>query len=433
MIAATPISSAPISAAPSASATPADPDALSDSVLVGEYGTDGALRNVLASVMLAITPPNDAIIANALDDGVVWATDSGSVLRAIGLISDAALLAGAVDGKILHVLKERVLCQANAEAQARLAVTLPDGAAFQDAVGAAWALIAESGGIVGDVSGATVRRLAQLADVLMAMGGINGKLTAVAAVAVAATLIPRFSAGWSASAFDQAAIMADAETTIRAVLALSDAAIAGDDAAGNLRFLVIASDAAGVIDSPASALSAVVDMEDGAAVYVTLRTGNLDFSGWVLNCDLQAITEYRNAQFESIAMFKGRTYAAGEGGIFLLEGDDDAGENIDAWFTPFLTDFGTHRFKRMPDAWIGADNAGNLYVKVLTRDPATGAPLEDWYRVEDKQGAGVEPGRVQVGRGLKSTFWGLTVANVSGGDFRVEDIVLRPVILDRRQ
>ena len=434
MIAAGSISSSPISSAPSAAGTPpADADVLSDTVVVGEYGTEAVLRNVLEATLIGITPPGDAIVVNALGAGLRGADAPAGALRANAVLSDSALLSIEVAAQILSVLKERVLCRASAGAQAKLIGNLPDGAAFQDAVGAAWALLAASSGTAADVSEATVRRLAHLADVLHALGGVNGRMTAVSAVAVAATLIPRFSAGWNASAFDQAQIMSEAESKIRAVLALADSVQADDAAAGNLRFLAIASDSAVVADDPAAALRAVADLEDGAAVYVTLRTGDLDFSGWVLNCDLQAITEYRNAQFESFAQFKGKSYAAGDGGIFLLEGDTDDGAPIDAWFTTFLTDFGTYRFKRMPDAWIGADGAGNLFVKVLTRDPATGAPLEDWYKVVAKQGAGVEPGRVEIGRGLKSTFWGLTVANVNGGDFKVDEIALRPLILDRRQ
>lgn len=434
MISTAPISTSPISAAPSASAPPAaDPDVLTDSIMVDEYGTDGVLRNVLGDAFVAAMPNGDALVVNVLDAGFGGQAAASGGLRAKALASDSALLSPEFDGQILSLLKERVLCRTDANAQAKLIGNLPDGAAFQDAVGAAWSLLAASAGSSEDSSEATVRRMAQLADVLNALGGVNGKLTALAAVAVAATLIPRFSSGWNASAFDQAEVMAEAESKIRAVLALADAAQADDDAAGNLQFLAIASDSAGVVADPAAALSAVADLEDGAAVYVTLRTGNLDFSGWVLNCDLQAITEYRNAQFESIVMFKGKTYAAGDGGIFLLEGDTDDGAKIDAWFTPFLTDFGSSRFKKMPDAWIGADGAGNLFVKVLTRDPATGLPLEDWYKVLAKQGAGVEPGRVEIGRGLKSTFWGLTVANVNGADFKVDEIELRPLILDRRQ
>jgi hypothetical protein len=153
----------------------------------------------------------------------------------------------------------------------------------------------------------------------------------------------------------------------------------------------------------------------------------------VFNTDLKAVTEYRNVQFDSFATFQGVTYGAGQGGIVALLGDTDDGAAIDAWFTPFLTDFGTQKFKRASDIWIGASTDGALFAKVLTRDPATGAKLEDHYAVVMKQGDGVQPGRVEVGRGLKSTFWGLTVHNVDGADFALDSIQWRPLLLDRRQ
>ena len=167
-------------------------------------------------------------------------------------------------------------------------------------------------------------------------------------------------------------------------------------------------------------------------LYCTIRLGGVDYQGWVLNTELRAVTEYHNVPFDSFAILNGRTYGAGDGGIFELAGNTDNGSPINAWFRPFLTDFGAAKMKRVSDIWIGTSAKG-LLVKVHTKDPATGNVTEDIYPVEYSHGTGNEKCRVKVGRGLTSHWWTLTVANVAGADFAIDGIDWKPLILDRRQ
>lgn len=153
-----------------------------------------------------------------------------------------------------------------------------------------------------------------------------------------------------------------------------------------------------------------------------------------MNTDLKAVSEYRGLQFDSIVAHpKGFHYAAGPGGIYQITGSDDDGEPIDAWIKTFLTDFGTHKFKRAPDMWLGLTTDGRMLVKTLTRDPRTGVQNEDWWEAVTKQDTGEASGRAKIGRGLKSTWWGMELRNIAGSDFQLDEIAWRPIVLDRRQ
>lgn len=403
---------------------------LSDTVTVIDE-REAVLLNVLSESMHGMLA-DDTFIANLLETHALGNDAAAASARMRALATDAVGLADSTASQYLASVSGHILAIASSSSAGRFAVNAASGVSFQDSIAAAWAMLLADEGSVQDDAAAVVRKLAALAETLRALGNVQGKLTAQAAVAVAAALEARVSAGWSAAAVDQAALGDEARNTLAAILTASDGALATDAAAPGLRMLLLAGDGATVADDPAAALRALEDLADGAVLYCTLRLGGMDYQGWVLNTQLRAVTEYRNVPFDSFAVLGGRTYAAGDGGIFELAGDTDDGQPIEAWFRPFLTNFGTQKMKRVTDIWLGTSATG-LFVKVHTRDPATGKMTEDVYPVQHAHGDGTDKGRVKVGRGLTSNWWTLTVGNVAGAPFEIESIEWKPLVLDRRQ
>lgn len=346
-------------------------------------------------------------------------------------LGDAAMIADATVGVALDNLKDKLVARETLQTGALFRAGLDGKAAFTDIVGAAWQLLLAGDAETTATVDGTLTKLVAIADTMTALGIVDGKLTARVAVAVAAALEARVAAGWAAEVVDQATLAAEARGILSAMVNIADGGTIAAGAVGNLSLVLLAQDGATAADSPAAALSALADLADGAVLYCTIRLGGTDYQGWVLNTELRAVTEYRNVPFDSFAMFNGRTYAAGEGGIFELGGDTDAGEPIDAWFRPFLTDFGSQKMKRVTDLWLGTSATG-LYVKVRSRDPATGAWCDDIYPAAQFHGQ-TDKLSVAVGRGLKSTYWTATVCNTNGEDFEVSGIAWKHLILDRFQ
>lgn len=379
---------------------------------------------IAADAGVAGPPPADLLAgASATDATIDYILPA---LRAGLTASDSTV------ADVLAALRERVTVAATAACRVRFAPNVADGGTFSDAVAAAWGMLLADTGTAQDDQAAVVRRLTELADAVQAMGYVHGRLSALAAVAVAAVLEGKASAGWSAEAADQATLVDEARATLGAMLELSDGAAGTASVEGALRLVLLASDTATVADDPAAMLRAFSELGDGAAVFCTMRLGGMDYQGWALNTELRAVTEYRNVPFDSFVILNGRTYAASEDGIFELAGDTDNGKPIDAWFRPFLTNFGAAKMKRVSDIWIGTSAKG-LLVKVHTKDPATGNVTEDIYPVEYSHGTGNDKCRVKVGRGLSSHWWTLTVQNVAGADFAIDGIEWKPLLLDRRQ
>jgi hypothetical protein len=200
-----------------------------------------------------------------------------------------------------------------------------------------------------------------------------------------------------------------------------------------VRISAVAADSVEIASPAEALLRANADLADGVMLYVTLRLGDTDYVGWVLNTDALAASSYRTAPYDSYASFKGKDYGAGPNGIDEFGGTTDDGEPIDWSLRTFLTDFGTGKFKRVPDVYIGAQSSCALVVKVITIDPGTGVKTEDWYRVDRAPADAPGTGRAKVGRGLKSTWWAVELVPLDGAELAgLDSISMRPLILDRR-
>lgn len=374
---------------------------------------------------------------DAASSAAAAATDAANHLRAgqmLEELSAAALFSSDVAvAELLANLSDRLSAVDAVNMSSILVGDATSSVSFVDAVAASWYVLLESTAEIADEPVGVARKMAAAADALAALGLADSRLSALGACAVAMVLEDASIAGWSVEAMSAADITDAALAKLRMLSALDDSAEIADDAAGVVRMSVVSASSAEVGATAASTLSMLADASSAAIIYCTIRIGQTDYSGWVVNTDLRAVTEYRNVPFDSIATLGSHVYAAGPDGIVQLIGDTDRGDPIDAWVRTFLTDFGSQVFKRAPDLFVGVTSTGNMVLKVLTRDPATGAKTEDWYSVVQKQELGPAVGRAKVGRGLKSTWWGLELRNADGADFALHAIEWKPLVLDRRQ
>lgn len=347
----------------------------------------------------------------------------------------AAALSGATtDGVTLDNLVARLSARASLEASFHLAAEANVGASIMDRVLVAWQLLLEDGVAgIGEALG-TVTKIAALADALAATGQAVNNVTAFANLVQAITLEGLIRQGFTPDLTDEATLASATAANARLLAAAADALLAADAGVPMVRISAIAADAVEIASPAEALLRANADLADSVIVYVTLRLGDTDYVGWVLNTDALAASQYRTAPYDSYASFKGKDYGAGPNGIDEFGGTTDDGEPI-AWsLRTFLTELSTEKFKRVPDVYIGAKASGQLVVKVITIDPGTGVQTEDWYEVQRAPRSAPGTGRAKVGRGLKSSWWAIELVPVKTGAALdgLNSISLRPVILDRR-
>ena len=147
---------------------------------------------------------------------------------------------------------------------------------------------------------------------------------------------------------------------------------------------------------------------------------------FVLNTETGALSKYTNFEFNSFCEFKGHNLAASPTGIYLLEGSDDDGTDIEASFSPGINDFESAQKKRMLNAYVMFKGDGQCYLKVTGDD---GIQYE--YLLESI-GERTRTVKAKIGKGLKGRSFETEICNIGGTDFDIQEMLLSTELLKRK-
>lgn len=164
---------------------------------------------------------------------------------------------------------------------------------------------------------------------------------------------------------------------------------------------------------------------EGGSFTAMLVIGGEEFVVWVANADTFAHSQYAGFNFNSMCRLGNHYYGAKDDGIYLLEGDDDAGTDVQYFLTLPTTEFGTAKQKRVPKCYMGSSNDGDMHIKVITREGI--ARVYSFAKLSQ----GYSESGAAMGRGIKSRYFTFDLYSVSGGDVELEHIEFFPVILSR--
>lgn len=146
--------------------------------------------------------------------------------------------------------------------------------------------------------------------------------------------------------------------------------------------------------------------------------------GYALNLRALGLSEYEGYDFNSLCVINGKSFGASSAGLYLLEGDDDEGVNVDAYITFPLTDFGADNQKRVRSVYFGGDANKQMKLHVWTDE---GDERTRVFRPATTKGKTVIP----VGSGDKGEYWQFKVSNLRGADFELNSLESFIVLLRR--
>ena len=140
-----------------------------------------------------------------------------------------------------------------------------------------------------------------------------------------------------------------------------------------------------------------------------------------------AVSEYKNYNFNSLLHVNGVFLGLNEDGVYLLDGDDDLGELIQARIKSGLEDFGEKAITIPREAWLAyrSDNGMQLDVRV---DEVTDLPSMFFGKVA----RAITECRAKLGRGIKGRFFTWDLKNVGGSDFSLESLRVLGDIIKRK-
>ncbi|QRF60254.1 hypothetical protein [Variovorax paradoxus] len=169
----------------------------------------------------------------------------------------------------------------------------------------------------------------------------------------------------------------------------------------------------------------LADIREGFLFDVALSTPGADLEVHVVNLDGNGSTTYANYGFNSFACIGGRYYGAKLGGLFLLEGDNDAGVPIQAAICPGKLDFGNSQEKTVAEVYLGVASEAPMLLKVA--GPAGAFSYEAM-----SHSAELKQHRFKPGKGLKANYITPVFYNQDGADFEIDHIEFIVADLTRR-
>ena len=147
-------------------------------------------------------------------------------------------------------------------------------------------------------------------------------------------------------------------------------------------------------------------------------------NAWAVNADSSASSRYEGYDFDSFAAVKGKHFGARRDGVYLLEGEDDAGVDITSGISLGKHDFGTKALKHMDAIYAGVSSTGALFMRV-------GDGVNAYTYRARRNDQHLRTQRFDVGRGLRANYFTLDLTSDADA-FELDSVTFHILPTSRR-
>ena len=157
----------------------------------------------------------------------------------------------------------------------------------------------------------------------------------------------------------------------------------------------------------------------------------------VMNLKNRGISEYENYDYNSACYFNGKYLGMKKGGIYNLDGTDDAGTNIDAVINLGSYDFGSQNENIIPDIYLkySGDDTLQVYMAVDQSLEITDSDVEidgPFYSCPPEENK-MQTIRIELPKGISASRHQFQITNSNGAYFHLKDIGIPIERLQRRR
>lgn len=276
-------------------------------------------------------------------------------------------------------------------------------------------------------------RVVAMRDALLASGTVTATRDAMVLLAEAMAItesLARLQEGEVTSNADFATLLQDLRFAATSVV---EEAAADDTVLGLAMVTVLVPDEFDISANPLATALRLATVEDGLDIAVSYAFDGERYLGLSLNATTKGVAEYDNFPFDSLANFQGDLYGASEDGVYVLEGEDDDGAEINARIRTAMQRVAMGQAGSVTDAYLGFRGDGSLQLKVIVANARTAGAQKAYVfdLIHSPAGAPL-PGRFKIGKGLKSVYMAFELSNTGGSDFAIDTMEVRPLVSNRR-
>lgn len=423
-----------------------------------QSGVDNDNKVTNFSVVLFGVPMNDledtAAFTEAFEDNMFFLTDSASgtsvsenwllsvvaqadtslatlaISAAFGpQVIETAASSDSIESATFTMYLEAIGLSDILAAGANTTSTYTDSAAMRDIIRQAInQIVADSANGAGSLNLGAALVLVDIAE------AVATQSSSYNSVMLVAELIATLEAYNGADAYDiteSGVLLDDYIARVEALVALLDEYYIQDVNEAMVSVYQLVTDSAdGVttITSAGSLLNALLN--DAVLVTIRINIGGELFTGWVLNTDTLAPSEYQFAdlQFNSACKHGDRYLLAADDGIYEFT-DDASVETVMTYIKTGKTDFGSDLKKRVVNSYMVYSASGQMVLKVTTSE--FGNLVTRNYRMTPQATDTTDTRRIDIGKGIKSRYWQFEVVG-EGVDCDIDEIGMLPIVLSRR-
>lgn len=200
----------------------------------------------------------------------------------------------------------------------------------------------------------------------------------------------------------------------------------GDNQSESLLLLAPITDGMSITDT--TTLNAILQtaVEEGMIFATQFVHDGTAYSGWVMNSENFAVSNYDNYDFTSFGKLNGQYYGIKPDGLYLLEGTMDDASFITATITTAAMDFGTSNLKAVPQAYFGFTGDGEMVLKIKVDDDT-----ETWYNMISTS-EGIHNQRLKLSKGLQGRYFQFELVSQDNTTLELDTIELYPIVLKRK-
>ena len=228
---------------------------------------------------------------------------------------------------------------------------------------------------------------------------------------------------------DGVAFAAAVSEVVTYVSRLLDGALFAGLPVDTLTMMALVAETVAVAGDTINALEALSLIEEGVSFALRMNVEGEERIAYVINTTTKGVTSYQNYPFNSFAKIGGRFYGMADDGIRELEGSDDDGAPINWRWRLAQSALGTINEKRMQHAYLGFCSNGALRLQVIVTDPKTRKKEAHYYKLAAQPADAPVVGRLGIGQGLKTVYWGFGMEAIDGATFQMDLLRLVPIIL----
>ena len=132
-----------------------------------------------------------------------------------------------------------------------------------------------------------------------------------------------------------------------------------------------------------------------------------------VNTKNNGLTNYSNYEYNSLCVMNDQVFGAKSDGIYLLEGDDDDGEDISWSLKTGKIDVENELSQRVRHIWFSRRSSGDLLLIVNDGENEYEYPVTAYSETDDAV-------RVKLGKGIKSKYIQLELKNIGNEALRLD-------------